>query len=114
MTQNTLRNWEPKTVDLTDAGTAYKVAEIGAGQSVLIKSLGSSGTYIELYPSKDFVAGQGARIHDKESMTFTLPREFGIHNIIEVWAVAQTAGDDVNVTKILDTFLEIGSSENLG
>lgn len=114
MVSNIKKNWEPGTVDLTATDTAYLVVQIHGGQSVMVKNIGTAGSYIELYPQKNFTAGQGLRLFAKETANFSLPKEFGEDNIIEIWAVPQTAGDDVNFAKVIDKYPEIKTSERLG
>lgn len=114
MVDNIKKNWETGLVDLAATGTSYLVVSIHGGQSVIVKNVGTSGSYIELFNAKNFATGKGFRLYAKETATFSLPKNFGESNLLEVWAVPQTAGDDVNFAKIIDTFPEIEPTSSLG
>ena len=113
MVANIKKVWEPGVVDLENTGEATLVVKIHGGQSVMVKNIGTAGSYIELYPDSNFAAGQGLRLFKSEAAHFSLPKEFGEDNILEIWAVPQTAGDDVNFAKVIDRFPHIETSNSL-
>lgn len=113
MVSNIIKNWETSKVDLPSTTKATLIVSIHGGQSVVIKNIGTAGSYIELYNQSNFLIDTGFRIFTRETATFTLPKSFGEDNILEVWGVPQTVGDDVSVAKILNTFPQIEPTVNI-
>lgn len=88
------RYMDTNHVDLTTAGTVYKVVRLRGGQAVVIKALvGNSGNvYIG---KKDVSSAVGYELSAGESLKIEYLPDKLAGEYLDIYAVSATSGDDV-------------------
>ena len=104
MARQVLKNWETDLVDCPSASVAKLIATLLGGESITIKSLASSNQYHYVGDKYMVENGRGYKLESGETMTLTLPIEFGRDNYIEIWAVPSNAGEDVCWFKLISFY----------
>lgn len=102
MTSNVKRTWETETVDVPSTTVPSFVCDLYGGQSVTIKSLAGANKVHYIGTSKDMNTTKAFKLDTGETITLSLPASFGVTNYIEIWALAETAGEDVCYIKLID------------
>ena len=110
MTGNVLKYWEYGQVDLTIAGTVYKVTDLRGGESITIKALSANSGSAWIGSNRLLAATNGFELDSSETLTLTLPITFGADNHIGIYAVTDNGGDDVCFVKLIGLFPETEAS----
>ena len=104
MASDTIKNWETGVVDVASTTVATKITNLHGGESVTIKSLGASTESHFLGTRSQAEDSQGYKLGGGETVSLTLPIHFGKDNVIEIFAMATNAGDDVTFFKLSGVF----------
>jgi len=104
MTGNVLKHWEHGQVDLTTAGTVYKIADLRGGESITIKALSANSGSAWVGDDKSLTSSNGFELDSSETLTLTLPITFGADNYIEIYATTDNSGDDVCYVKLIGMY----------
>lgn len=111
MTVNIKKNWEVDYVNCASASVAQKIAILRGGESITIKSLEKSGDHHHIGVSADMVVAHAYQLDSNETMTLTLPINFGKDNYIEIFALPTSAGKYVTFFKLIDLFPQTAASD---
>ena len=99
MTLDIIKNWDSDLVDCPSTTSPTKVAIVRGGESITLKSEAETDAY-HLVGDKHVVeAGRGYVLWGGETMTIDLKAAFGMNNVLEIWALPSTAGDDITYFK---------------
>lgn len=102
MVQNIRKYWEADIVDVASTTVANKITELRGGESITIKSLAGSSHSHYIGPDSLVRSSRGYKLDTGETMSISIPIEFGATNFIEIWAIATNAGDDVCYIKVIN------------
>ena len=104
MTGNVKKYWEAKYVDVTTAGTSQHVTNLRGGESITIKAMVDNSGYVYIGDDKLVSATNGYELDSGETVTLTLPIDFGFDNFIEIWADTSNSGDNICFVKLIDLY----------
>lgn len=104
MKQGTKKNWEHGLVDCPSTSRPTRICKLYGGQSVTIKSIASTGKSHFIGENVHVNTKTGFELDTGETMTFGFGIEFGVENWIEIWALPETAGDDVCYAKTVNHY----------
>ncbi len=104
MVTNIRKYWEHGQKDLTLNTIAYLLATLRGGESITIKSKEGNTGIIYVGSDRLVSSTTGYELGKDETMTFTMPIDFGATSFIEIWGKAATAGDDVTWFKLIDLY----------
>lgn len=95
-----IKYWEADRVDLPSTTVPKLIAVLRGGESITITSKcgGNSSTYIGSSPQ--MTTARSYQLEDDQSITLTLPIEFGYDNAIEIYGLPENAGEDVCYVKL--------------
>lgn len=79
--------WETGYVKCASTTVPQLITKLRGGESVTLKSHESSGDYHKISGNRALVSIQGYLLGAEETMTLTLPIEFGADNYIEIYAL---------------------------
>ena len=114
MTADSVRAWESDLIDCPSTTLPTMIAIVRGGESIVIKSEATQGGYHLIGPKHIIEAGRGYRLYAGETMEIGLQATFGMNNVIEIWALPGTAGDDITWFKVKISNTEgIAEIENL-
>lgn len=93
-TSNVKRYFETAHVDLTTAGTAYKILDLRTGEAVIIKALvGNTGNvYVG---QENLTSSTGFELAPGESIKISLSDFKDIDETLTIYGTSATSGDDV-------------------
>lgn len=106
MTSNIKKSWDYGQVDLTATSTAYLITKLKGGESATIKALSGNSGSAYVGSNQAVSTTTGFQLNASDSVTLTLPIEFGVDNEVEIYAVTSNAGDDVCYIKLIDSYVE--------
>ena len=104
MSKDILKYWEAQLVDVPSTSVPAMIAYLRGGESITIKSLAASGKAHYIGSSKDMATIRSYTLDTGETMTLTLPASFGTNNRVEIWALAETAGEDICYFKLINLY----------
>ena len=111
MTGNTKKYWEVGYVNCESASVPQLITTLRGGESITIKSLESSSDHHHIGPSSDMVVTKSYILDANETMTLTLPINFGPDNFIQIYALPTNAGKYVTFFKLIDLFPQTAASD---
>ena len=105
MTGNVLKYWETGYVNCASLTVPQLITTLRGGESVTLKSHEVSGDYHKIGSSKTLISTQGYLLGAEETMTLTLPIDFGVDNYIEIYALPSAhEGKYVSFFKLIDLY----------
>jgi len=111
MTGNVLKYWEADRVDCPSTTVPKLVTTLRGGESLTLKSPPETKDLHYIGSNKDMIAARSYQLDKGETLTLMLPIEFGVDNYIEIWALPETAGDDICFVKLIDQFPQTAASD---
>jgi len=109
MTGNILKYWETGYVKCESTTIPTKITVLYGGQSITLKSHEAAGASHKISGNKVLVSTQGYMLDSKETMTLTLPIEFGATNYIEIYALPENANKYISFFKLINSEVETGA-----
>ena len=100
MTGDTSMYWEADRVDVPSTTVPAKIAVIHGGESITLTSKAGQGQSHYIGSSHQMTTARSYQLEDDQSLTLTLPISSGRDNYIEIWALAEQAGDDICYIKL--------------
>lgn len=94
--------WEAETVDCPSTTVPQLITILRGGESITLKSPVTTKDLHWIGVSKDMTTLHSYQLDKGEAMTLTLPASFGRNNYIEIYALPETAGDDVCFFKLIN------------
>jgi len=79
--------WQTGYVNCASLTIPQLITTLRGGESVTLKSHESSGDYHKIGGNATLVSSEGYRLNAEETMTLTLPINFGANNYIEIYAL---------------------------
>ena len=101
---DTGKYWEHAQVEITTAGTNQHITNLRGGESITIKAMIENNGYVYIGSDKLVSATNGYELDSGETVTLTLPVDFGLNNFIEIWADTSNSGDDLCYVKLIDLY----------
>ena len=101
MTGNVSKNWEYGQIELTTTAVVYEVCRLHGGESLTIKALAANTGNAYIGSDRLVSATTGFELDASETLTLTLPIDFGRDNEITIYAVADTGPDDLCWVKLI-------------
>ncbi len=101
---NIRKNWDHDVITLATASKVYHITNLCGGESVTIKALvGNSG---KVYIGEDslLTTSNGYELDAGETLTLSLPIEFGRDNCISIYGTAAADGDKICYVKLIDLY----------
>ena len=98
------KNWDYAQFDVTTAGTSQLVTNLRGGESITIKALIGNSGYVYIGSDRLVSSTTGYELDSGETLTLTLPIDFGADNYIEIWADTSNSGDDICYVKLIDLY----------
>ena len=103
--------WETGYVKCVSTTVPTKITILRGGQSITLKSHESSSASHKIGGNKDTISDHGYMLDSKETMTLTLPIEFGTDNYIEIYALPENANKYVSFFKLIDLYPVTAASD---
>ena len=100
MTVDTIKKWEADRVDVPSTTVPEKIAVLRGGETITITSKAQSQQSHYIGSSFQMTVLRSYELEPNQSLTLTLPYSFGKDNVIEIYALATQAGDDICLTKL--------------
>ena len=95
-----IKNWEADRVDCPSTTVAKLVAVLRGGESITITAKCGSQRSMYIGSSQQMTTGRSYQLEDDQSITLTLPMEFGFDNAIQIFCLPESAGDDLCYVKL--------------
>ena len=111
MGANIKKYWETGYVKCTSTTVPQLITTLKGGESVTLKSHESSSASHKIGSDKVLISSQGYLLDSKETMTLTLPVDFGVDNYIEIYALPEAADKYVSFFKLIDLFPHTAASD---
>ena len=99
MVKDTIKKWDADLVDCPSITIPALVAIVRGGESITLKSESAVDAYHLVGNRNDIIQGKGYKLWGGETMTIDLNPEFGMNNILEMWALPSVAGADITYFK---------------
>jgi len=100
MAADIIKYWEADRVDVPSTSIPKLIAFLRGGESITIKSMAASTKSHWIGDSKDMTTSRSYQLDSGETVTLTLPASFGLNNRIEIFALAEEAGEDICYFKL--------------
>ena len=100
MAGDIIKFWDATIKDVPSASVPQLITVLHGGESITIKSLAGSGKAHYIGSSRKMTTTVSYTLDVGETMTISLPMEFGVDNKIEIWALAEVAGEDICYFKV--------------
>lgn len=111
MAENIKKNWETGYVYCTSTTVPQLITTLKGGESITLKSHESSGASHKIGSDTNLISTQGYMLDSKETMTLTLPINFGRNNYINIYALPENANKYVSFFKLIDLFPSTAASD---
>jgi len=96
--------WEADRVDVPSTSVPTLVARLYGGESLTLLSMAGSGKTHYIGSSKEMSTTRSYALATGTTLTLTMPISFGRLNFIEIWALAEVAGEDICYVKLIDLY----------
>lgn len=96
----TEQHYDSEVVDVPSITEATEIVRLRGGDMVIIHSLASTGKGHFIGQLDNVERSKGFKLMTGEELKISLPLSFGVDNEITIYAMSETAGDDVTFLKI--------------
>ena len=102
--EGTNKNWEADRVDVPSASVPQLIVKLYGGESITLLSKAGSGKTHYIGSSSSMSTTRSYALATGTTLTLTMPISFGRLNYIEIWALAEVAGEDICYVKLIDLY----------
>ena len=103
MAADIIKNWDAGTVDVPSATVPTKIATLHGGESISIKALAGDGQFHYIGTHERMTTTEAYLMDAGDVITLAHDKKFGVNSVIEIWALASNAGDDICYIKLIDS-----------